>query len=579
MANVTSLAAVAAPMLLALLPAVAGTDARADATATVAQPSGIVVPAPTGRPNRARDSTSILVRFKPVALQSRRAATRAQINGTRLRAYKMVAGLEHIRLGAGTDVEQALAILRRLPFVAYAQPNHVIYLDQQLPGDAYFDEQWALHNTGQASSWGIWPAGTPDADIDWPQAWNNASGNGSVVAVLDTGIDYRHSDLAANVWQNLAEVNGTPGIDDDGNGYIDDIRGWDFVNNDNDPLDGHGHGTHVAGSIAAVVDNGNGVAGVMWNGQVMALKILDDQGYGLLSDAIAALEYATARGVRVSNNSWGYSNPEPGDLADHQALYDAIAAAAAVDHLVVAAAGNDTVDTDSAPHYPSAFDLDNIVAVAATDNNDQLAWFSNWGAASVDLAAPGEAIFSTYKLYNGSIDDYAWMNGTSMATPHVSGVAGLLAGLPQCATWQQVRDQILDNVRLIGALSGITATGGLLDANTTMDGNECAPVGPPLTVETSALPDARIGLGYAVQLSAGGGAPPYEWSVVGGLLPPGLTLSSDGWITGTATAPAASHAFTVQVTDANGTMATRALNLLVKRAVLTCGYCHSASGF
>ncbi|MFQ5635542.1 MAG: S8 family serine peptidase, partial [Gammaproteobacteria bacterium] len=330
MARVMSLASAAWICLLLLPLTAAGGDAgsangAADASfgarSTVAVPSGIVVPAPTGRPARSYDPTSILVRFKPAALGNRRALARARVSGTRLRAYRAIAGLEHVRLRAGLDVDEAIAILRRLPYVAYAHRNHVIYIDQQLPNDAFFAEQWSLHNTGQGSLWGIWSPGAPDADIDWPEAWANATGSAALVAVIDTGIDYRHSDLAPNVWQNLAEANGIPGVDDDGNGYVDDVRGWDFVNDDNDPLDGHGHGTHVAGTVAAVANNSNGVTGVMWGGRVMALKVLDDQGFGLLSDAVEALQYAMDQGVRVSNNSWGYSEIGPGEMADHQALY------------------------------------------------------------------------------------------------------------------------------------------------------------------------------------------------------------------------------------------------------------------
>ncbi len=582
MARATFLTAAAQIFLLCLPLAAAWGDASAGQGEAIpvsnARPSGIVIPAPTGRPTRSFDQTSILVRFKPATLNNRRAAARAQINGTRLRAYSIISGLEHIRLGAGRDVEQALATLRRLPFVAYAHRNHVIYLDQQ-PNDAYFDEQWALHNTGQGSGWDIWFPGTPDANIDWPEAWANATGNGSVVAILDTGIDYRHSDLGPNVWQNAAEVSGIPGVDDDGNGYVDDFRGWDFVNGDNNPLDGHGHGTHVAGTVAALVNNSTGVAGVMWNGQVMALKILDDQGFGLLSDAIAALQYAIDQGVRVSNNSWGYSALGPGNFADHQALYDAIEAAAAADHLFVAAAGNDTVDTDSTPHYPSAFDLDNIISVAATDNNDQLAWFSSWGPVSVDLAAPGQDVFSTYKLFAGRFDDYAWISGTSMATPHVSGVAGLVAGMPQCQTYQQVREQILNNVRPLGALSGLMVTGGVLSTNNTMDGNECPPPAPPLTVVTTTLFDARVGFGYGAHLTAGGGMPPYAWLVIGGSLPSGLELSYGSWIIGTVRGSSGTYEFVVRVTDDAGTTATRVLSITVKSRLSRCSTCHAVEGF
>jgi subtilisin family serine protease len=447
-----------------------------------------VLAAPRGPAPRLRDEATVLVRFKPGASQSVRAAARSQIGGSRLRSFALVPGLEVLRLGPGLDVDQVLAILRRLPSVAYAHPNIVIHIDQQLPSDEFFAEQWALHNTGQGSAYGVWLPGTPDADIDWPEAWAGGGGNGAVVAILDTGIDYRHTDLGPNVWMNAAEVNGSPGVDDDSNGYVDDIRGWDFVTNDNNPLDGHGHGSHVAGIIAAVTDNQIGVAGVMWNGKVMALKVIDDTGYGLLSDAVAALDYAVAKGVRVANASWGYSEIAPEEEADHQALHDGIQAAAAANLLFVAASGNDTVNTDVTPHYPSAFDLDNIVSVAATDNNDELAFFSNWGAVSVDLGAPGQDVFSTFKLFLGVYDDYAWLSGTSMAAPHVSGVAGLLSALPACQTYAQVRDQILGHVRPIGALAGLTVTGGLLNADAALDGNECAPPPPPDT-DGDGVPD------------------------------------------------------------------------------------------
>jgi subtilisin family serine protease len=277
-------------------------------------------------------------------------------------------------------------------------------------------------------------------------------------------------------------------VDDDSNGYVDDVRGWDFANDDNNPLDGHGHGTHVAGTIAAVGNNNTGVAGVMWSGRVMALKILDDSGNGLLSDAVEALQYAVAKGVRVSNNSWGYSEYLPEEEADHNALRDAIAASQVQGHLFVAAAGNESTNTDAAPHYPSSFDLDNIISVAATDNNDQLAWFSSFGPVSVDLAAPGDYVFSTYKLFAGTIDDYAWLSGTSMATPHVAGVAGLLFGLQPSWTYQQVRDQILNNVRPVAALTGTSVTGGMVNVFAALNGvpadgggGDPGPGTPPVT--------------------------------------------------------------------------------------------------
>jgi subtilisin family serine protease len=432
-------------------------------------PSGVVVPAITGAA-RGHDDTTLLIRFKSGTTSTDRAAARALVNGALLRRYSLVSGLEHVGVHGGLDVARAVAILRRHPSVAYAHPNYRVAANQQQPDDEYIGEQWPLNNTGQGSLFGVWPPGVPDADIDWPEAWSEAAGDGSIVAVLDTGIDYRHSDLQANVWINAVEAGGVPGVDDDGNGYVDDIRGWDFVNSDNNPLDGHGHGSHVAGTIAAVANNGVGVAGVMWSGRVMALKILDDSGFGLLSDAVEALQYAVAKGVRVSNSSWGYSEYLPEEEADHNALRDAIDAARLQDHLFVAAAGNEGTNGDVAPHYPSSFDLDNIISVAATDNNDQLAWFSSYGPTSVDLAAPGDYVFSTYKLFAGALDDYAWLSGTSMATPHVAAVAALLVGLQPEWTYQQVRDQILSHVRSVGVLAGTSVTGGILNVHDALDG-------------------------------------------------------------------------------------------------------------
>ena len=219
--------------------------------------------------------------------------------------------------------------------------------------------------------------GTPDADIDAPETWSFQTGAQVVIGVIDTGVDRTHPDLAANIWTNPGEIAGN-GLDDDGNGYVDDVHGWDFVNGDNDPMDDHGHGTHCAGTIAGIGDNGIGVAGVCWSARIMALKFLDAGGYGTTSDAVLAVEYATANGARLTSNSWGRHGYSA-------ALYDAIAAARDAGALFIAAAGNDGVNNDLSPHYPSSYDLSDIIAVAATDRNDGLANFSCYGAASVDV--------------------------------------------------------------------------------------------------------------------------------------------------------------------------------------------------
>jgi len=456
------------------------------AVADAAPPAGKRVLPPANGRAASHDGISIFVRYRGGSRVSQRGAARAAVGGSVVGRSKLVAHLERVALPPGLSVDKALAILERHPAVAYAHPNYRIRINQTLPDDTYFAEQWALHNTGQASAYDVFAAGTADADIDWPEARTQATGAGVVVAVLDTGADYRHTDLAPNLWQNEAELSGEAGVDDDGNGYTDDVRGWDFVNNDADPMDGHYHGTHVAGTIAAVPDNGKGVAGIMTSGKVMVLKVLDDNGDGVLSDAIDAIEYAVAQGVRVSNNSWGYYGPHPSIRRDHDALRDAIEAAQAGDHLFVAAAGNDAVDTDTTPHYPSSFELDNVVSVGATDNLDALASFSNFGAVSVDLAAPGDYIMSTYVLYEDQYDDFAWSSGTSMAAPHVAGAAGLIIGLQPDWTYQQIKARLLESVRPVAALDGTSVSDGLLHLPTAIAGLSTAP--PAIEVDVDVLP-------------------------------------------------------------------------------------------
>ena len=353
------------------------------------------------------------------------------------------------------DLSTVEAWLGSNPQVAYAEPNAVL-ATEAFPNDDEFSALWGLHNTGQTG-------GTSDADIDAPEAWELTTGSASiVVGVIDTGVDYTHPDLAANVWTNPGEVPSN-GIDDDGNGFVDDVHGYDFANGDGDPMDDNGHGTHVSGTIAAAGDNGQGITGVNWNGSVMALKFLDAQGNGFTSAAVQALNYATmmrsqyAVSIRVTNNSWGGG-------AYSQALHDAIQASGDAGVLFVAAAGNDGVDTDQSPHYPSGYDLPNVVAVTATDHNDGLASFSNYGAASVDLAAPGASIYST--LPGGGYGTYS---GSSMAAPHVSGVAALAWSAVPSASAEQIRTAILEGVDPVASLNGRVATGGRLNARSTLE--------------------------------------------------------------------------------------------------------------
>ncbi|MEX0711849.1 MAG: S8 family peptidase [Pirellulales bacterium] len=412
----------------------------------------------------APDIQSILVRFRdePACL-----ATECQPPdaaplpaGGLERTLPVVPGLHKFGLPPGTSLEETLAAYRANPAVLYAEPDYRVQL-AGFPNDPQFGALWGLHNQGQTG-------GTDDADIDAPLAWDVTTGTvDTIVAVIDTGVDYLHEDLAANMWVNPGEIAGD-GIDNDGNGYVDDVYGYDFVNRDGDPLDDHNHGTHVAGTIAAVGDNGIGVTGVSWNSRVMALKFLDATGSGTLSGAIEAIEYAVAMGATISNNSWG-ANEE-----FSQALYDAIAAAGAAGHLFVTAAGNGffgiPLNNDSTPFYPANYNLDNIVVAAATDHHDALGSFSNYGATTVDLGAPGVNILSTTRN-----NTYSTFSGTSMATPHVSGAAALLRGQHPEWSYSQVIAQLFATVDPVAALAGKSVTGGRLNVASALGNPEPPP--------------------------------------------------------------------------------------------------------
>ncbi|MEG5042581.1 MULTISPECIES: S8 family peptidase, partial [unclassified Microcoleus] len=321
------------------------------------------------------------------------------------------------------------------------------------PNDPSYSQLWGLNNTGQSG-------GTADADIDAAEAWDIQQGNPNlVIGVIDTGVDYNHPDLVGNIWTNPGEIAGD-GIDNDNNGYIDDVRGWDFAYNDNDPMDVDGHGTHVSGTIAAKGNNGVGVTGVAWNAKIMPLKFLSDEGSGYTSDAILAINYATAKGVKLTNNSWaggGYS----------QSLYDAINTAGQQGALFIAAAGNEINNNDITPVYPASYDLSNIISVASTTDTDALSSdFSNYGATTVDLGAPGSGIYSTTP--GGT---YGFKDGTSMASPHVTGAAALLWSQNPTWTAQQVKNRLMQTTDPIPTLSGNTVSGGRLNINSALGGS------------------------------------------------------------------------------------------------------------
>ncbi|MCB8753135.1 S8 family serine peptidase [Planktothrix agardhii 1810] len=296
--------------------------------------------------------------------------------------------------------------------------------------------------------------------------------------MIDTGVDYDHPDLSANIWTNPGEIAGD-GIDNDSNGYIDDVRGWDFAYNDNNPMDVHGHGTHVAGTIAGKGNNGVGVTGVAWNAKIMPLKFLNDSGSGSLSNAILAINYATAKGVKLTNNSWGGGGYT-------QALYDAINTAGQQGALFIAAAGNSSQNTDTTPAYPASYDLANIISVASTTRTDGLSWFSNYGATTVDLGAPGSDIYSAWPN-----STYNTISGTSMASPHVTGAAALLWSQNPTWTAQQVKNRLMSTGDSISALNGKTVSGKRLNIyNALMSSNL-----PTVTVNVSPVTVQEDGSG------------------------------------------------------------------------------------
>jgi subtilisin family serine protease len=335
--------------------------------------------------------------------------------------------------------------LLRDRYVEHVEPNFVVRA-ARLPNDKGFGEQWGLRNLGHYG-------GKAGADLGASSAWDVTVGGAIPVAVVDTGVAFKHPDLITNAWVNQGDP--LNGKDDDGDSFTDDLNGADFLNEDSIPEDDGGHGTHVAGIIGAQGNNALGVTGVNWESQVMGLKFLDGNGEGNTADAANAIDYAIDHGARVVNASWG-------GPAFSMALYSAIRRAQENGVLFVAAAGNEGVNADSKPDYPAAFDLPNIISVAATDRSDRLVDFSNYGAKSVDLAAPGDDIYSTVPTLSDP-SGYAAFSGTSMAAPFVAGAAALyLSKYPQ-ATADQVRAALLGTVDKLPSLAGKTVTGGRLN--------------------------------------------------------------------------------------------------------------------
>jgi subtilisin family serine protease len=375
---------------------------------------------------------------------------------------------------SGQSVEQAISSLESRPDVEYAEPDYIVHPTGRATGYAdepRFGDLWGLNNTGQAVN--SHPAGTADVDIDAEEASAITQGDPNlVVAVIDDGVDFSHPDLKDRAWLNPGESGSgkeTNGVDDDGNGYVDDVNGWDFFHKDKTVHDTDDfHGTHVSGTIAASANN-QGVVGVAPNVEIMALKFIGPNG-GLTSDAILAIEYAAKKGAKISNNSWGGGGYS-------QSLKDAIAASGM---LFVTSAGNGGADrvgdnNDVTPQYPASYDNPNILSVAAINNQGNLAYFSNYGPNSVDISAPGVDILSS--IPGGS---WAFYNGTSMASPHVTGAAALVGSktpsfLPRPL---DLKKALMDTGKSVSSTAGKTMTGKMVDANAALRAN--APLPDPI---------------------------------------------------------------------------------------------------
>lgn len=389
------------------------------------------------------------------------------------------------------SLDQAVADLERDPSVEYAQPNYIVYAHEEPNGEEGLSEGARGRSTGHgklfpldisSATRGAGPAialipsqpsniADPDLSKTWgiskigaDVAWRKQRGGKSViVAVIDSGVDYNHPDLAGNIWRNpKAAPPVSTGVDANGSRIVGDVIGWDFVQNDGLPFDQTGHGTHVAGTIGAVGRNGMGVSGISQQVSILAVRFLDASGRGDTAAAIKAIDYAVSRGAKILNNSWG------GKGGYNRALKDAIARAEAAGVLFVASAGNEGTDNDRAPSYPAAFaDLPNVISVAATTATDNMASFSNYGRATVHVGAPG---VSVYSLKPGG--GFQYMSGTSMASPHVAGAAALLWAQFPNATYAEIKRRLIDSGDRLPSLAGRTISGRRINVQRALERRE-----------------------------------------------------------------------------------------------------------
>ena len=411
----------------------------------------------------------VIVRFRQSTSLSRIREIAASLNDRFEDKFENIGNMAVIEDEDGYNAQTVANQYNALDEVLSAEPNMEIrlepdirmraplesapgYPDAALPfkssNDPKLGEQWSLHNEGQRG-------GKREADIRAFSAWAKTTGSERVVvAVIDSGVDYTHSDLVNNIWVRPAKL--APYTDED-LGTIDDVHGYNAVDNSGDPMDDNGHGTHCAGIIGAEGDNNEGIAGINWKVEIMPLKFIASNGSGTTKDAIEAINYVIDRkragvNVRVISASWG-------STAKSSALGEAIKRAGDEGIIFIAAAGNSSADSDKMPHFPAGYDLPNVISVAALDRSDRLASFSNYGAKSVHIAAPGSEILSTW-LGN----QYEEHSGTSMATPEVAGVAALVLSLEPKLSVADLRERLLSSVDKLDSLKGKVSTGGRLNA-------------------------------------------------------------------------------------------------------------------
>jgi subtilisin family serine protease len=401
--------------------------------------------------------TRVLVRFRSGVTQQTIESIAEKLNDDVEDRIEAVEGLEVIEDEDNRTADEVVKQYQALAEVEYAEANSEIKLDHEGGGkhvhanDELFFRQWGLFNHGQNG-------GKSGADISAMRAWASTKGSDQVVvAVLDSGVDYTHPDLANNIWSRPLIIKTYQDDDLTPDGPVDDVHGFDALEGTGDPMDDNGHGTHCAGIVGAEGDNDIGIAGVNWHVKIMPLRFMDAEGAGTTKDAIAAINYVINRkragvNVRVISASWG-------STFKSRALEDVIRKAGEEGILFVAAAGNASSDNDSKPHYPASYDLPNVISVAAVSRNDELTSFSNYGAKSVHVAAPGQEIVSTW-LQHG----FEEKKGTSMATPFVAGVAALVLATNPTISIDELRARLLNSVDVLPALNGKVFTGGRINA-------------------------------------------------------------------------------------------------------------------